>query len=121
MDELIFIYTNLKELDLDIDLELEIRLKILPPENFKSHKTQNITYYRSPIYPSVTFRKYENDMHIYTKELIEKRRIDNILYVLSIEKSNTHFSLKIPLIETMERKQESMIISKSPLAEIIKN
>ena len=122
MDELINIYSNLKnyDLDLNINLELELRIKILPPENFKSYKNQNITYYRSTIYPSVTFRKYENDIHIYTKEVIEKRKDNNILYVLSIEKKNTHFHLKIPLIESVKRYQERMLICESPLAEIIK-
>lgn len=103
-----------------VDIELEARFKIMPPILFESHLSRTITYYKSLIYPSVTFRKYDNDLHIHTKELIDKRNNMDVLYALSIEKIYNHFTLKLPLIESYKVKQERMIICKNPLAEIIK-
>nr|CAJ57276.1 putative mRNA capping-enzyme [Millerozyma acaciae] len=103
-----------------VDIELETRLRIPPPINFRSDKNITITYYRSLIYPSITFRK-SKEYYIQSKELIEKRKIDGINVYLSVEQNYIKGDIKFSLIETNKRKIERQVIQKEPLVEIIKN
>ncbi|PIA12623.1 hypothetical protein COEREDRAFT_84003 [Coemansia reversa NRRL 1564] len=99
--ELSLIYENL--IAPTVNVELEARMTIPFIESFEGDE-RTITYFRCPDFPSLTIRKPENKTNIIeTKELVEKRVIENVTFALSIEKTYTEFSFRNSLIPSITR------------------
>lgn len=84
------------------NLELEVRMPIIKPNNFEKYEEIEINYYRSTIYPSVTFREYKKGI-IETKETIEKIKNEKYSIVLSCEQEFTRSELKFSLVPSNKR------------------
>lgn len=110
-------YANLgKNLEApNIDVEIEVRMKIQKPIDIVLDKELEITYYRSTMYPSITFRRI-NGGPLTSKETIEKIKMKNINLVLSIEQEL--FKPRIPLIESNKRLIKRKRIQENPIVEI---
>ncbi|WP_375667103.1 hypothetical protein, partial [Bartonella sp. CL26QHWL] len=99
-----------------ITVELEARTKILKPKDIKFTQNYNLTYYRSTLYPSITFRQI-NDGQMESKETVEKIKLKDINIVLSVEQK---IKRNLNLIKVNTRKVERAIINKSPYTTITK-
>lgn len=69
-------------------------MPIIKPFNFDNYDTIEIQYYRSLIYPSITFREYKKGK-IETKEIIEKIKTNYYNIVLSCEQSYNRKVLRL--------------------------
>lgn len=100
-----------------VEVELEARMKIQQPINIDFDEETNITYFRSTMYPSIVFRRFNNSS-LNSKELVEKIKIKDVVLALSIEQSYASSEIRFPLIESNTRKIYRKRINTNPIVEI---
>lgn len=101
----------------NINVELECRMLIPEPLDWKQEEIIKIQYYNTIHQPTLTIRKI-NNTYIETKELVERRNINNVNVVLSIEKKYNYFDEII--IPTIKRNIQRKIIKEYPYTTITK-
>lgn len=101
------------------EIELEVRKQIQKPANFKPTEEYTLVYYKSDMYPAVTFRAFSTNLQtVYTKEVIKSSKYNNFKIVLSAEDSSSRFLLKTSLQYMYSRKLRRQRLQTNPIVEI---